>query len=188
MFECSRLVTPSLSIHSISHVYEPVVLGTCTQCKEGDDMGQREDCSRDHNLWDSTPVGGKAPTLVVFRRAYVTARVVWAAILLLFPRRVLRAVDRRPDGNGVAVARALGARHTIQAVVELTTGQRWQRDGVAIDLLHATSMLAVAGFNARWRRAALADFVAASTFALWGLSLQRHSPSTKTRENPERGQ
>ena len=35
--------------------------------------------------------------------------------------------------------------------------------------------LLFAGFDTKWRKAALADFVAASTFALWGLSLQTTS-------------
>ena len=118
-------------------------------------------------------VGGAGATAqVVSKWAYIAARCVWAALLVLFPRRVMRAVDERPDPNSVAVARVLGIRHGIQAVVDITSWPRWVGAGMVIDSLHAKSALAFAGFNARWRRAALADVVAASSFTLWGRSLR----------------
>jgi len=115
--------------------------------------------------------GGASTAQVVSKRAYIAVRATWAATLLLFPDRVLSVVDGRTDSHDVVVARVLGVRHGIQAIAE-TTAVLQRREGVAIDLLHATSMLLFAGLDSKRRKAASADFVVATTFALWGLSLR----------------
>ena len=109
---------------------------------------------------------------VVSKRAYIASRCMWAALLVLLPRRVVRTVSGHPDSGGVAVARVLGVRHGIQAVVDITSWPDWDGPGTRIDSLHAISALVFAVCNARWRRAALADVVVASSFALWGRSLR----------------
>ena len=119
-------------------------------------------------------------------RAYCATRGIWAAVLLLFPDRVLRVVGGRADSHEVVIARVLGIRHGIQAIAEATAVLSG-REGVAIDLLHATSMLLFAGLDSKRRKVASADFVVAATFALWGLSLQppcRPSNSKATLEHP----
>lgn len=130
--------------------------------------------------------GGASTAQVVSGRAYMATRGIWAATLLLFPHQVLRAVGGPVDPLGVAVARVLGIRHGIQTVAE-NSRPRWHKAGVTLDLLHATSMLVAAAFHTRWRRAALTDFVAASTFTLWGLNQQSSSNGACALEKQQGG-
>jgi len=70
----------------------------------------------------------------------------------------------------VVVARALGARHCAQGLVELTTWPRWRKAGATVDCLHAMTGLGLAAVNRRWRLVALLDSSIAAGFAI----AQRH--------------
>jgi hypothetical protein len=96
-----------------------------------------------------------------------SARAIWGGALLLFPYRALRlGGDRSPE---VAQAtRLLGARHLVEAAILVRRRRgappRWP---IAVDLVHAGSMIAVAAFSARLRRDALISATAAGLLAGW---------------------
>lgn len=86
-------------------------------------------------------------------------RAAYGAALLLGPARLLSLVSRpADDATGRVVARVLGARHVLQA---LLTGRRsgppLLAAGSVVDGLHAATMLVVAARHGRHRVAALAD-------------------------------
>jgi hypothetical protein len=77
-------------------------------------------------------------------------RAAYGFVLLAAPPRMLGALARQPlDRPAVRVARILGARLVVQAVV-LTAhpARRWRMAGAAVDGAHAASMAALA----RWSR------------------------------------
>ena len=86
-------------------------------------------------------------------------RAAYGLALTFVPRLAIRSVvGRSPTGAECLVARLLGVRHVVQA---LALGRRSNRLavrlGLAVDLLHLLSMLAVALRVPRRRAAALAD-------------------------------
>lgn len=86
------------------------------------------------------------------------------------------------------VDRLLGARQLVQAVVsQAVPTERVLVLGAAVDLLHAASMLAVAGVSGPRRRAALAESVAALGFATAGVVAARWAqpPPTDDRSRTE---
>jgi hypothetical protein len=90
-----------------------------------------------------------------------------------------QAAQQRPralNGSSLTVIRALGVRHLAQAGISnpAPTGAVLAL-GVEVDLLHATSMLALAALDHRWRRAALADSAVALGFAAAGVAAARHA-------------
>ncbi|MHB1929537.1 MAG: hypothetical protein ACYDEN_06575 [Acidimicrobiales bacterium] len=100
-------------------------------------------------------------------------RLAWGAALLAVPRRCIRLAPGAPTdiaGDAVAVARVLGARQVAQAIVELAAWPRLRRTGAAADLLHASSGVALAAADQRWRGVAVADTALASGFAVAGLA------------------
>lgn len=74
------------------------------------------------------------------------------------------ALGHAPDRRERAVVRVLGARHLGQEVAA------WRGDdllaGPLLDVLHAASMVGLAAFSRRYRRAALTSALAASAFAV----------------------
>jgi hypothetical protein len=103
------------------------------------------------------------------RAALIVARGAWGAALLLGPRR-LHASAGAPASRPVLVAaRVLGARQAAEALVLAgdldRPPPRWS---VAVDGLHALSMLIVATVSSRHRRDALIS--AAVALSLAGLS------------------
>ena len=98
-------------------------------------------------------------------------RILWGGLLVLFPRQLL-ALCRGDRSRPVVVsARLLGARHLLEGVV-LTSERRRTPPGwmIAVDLVHALSMLALAAVRPRLRRDALLS--AGGAFFLGGLSLR----------------
>lgn len=76
------------------------------------------------------------------------ACAVYGLALLVAPAPILRTVPGRhggPDRRALLAARALGARHLIQAAALLRRPtRRWMLTGAGIDATHAATMLALA--------------------------------------------
>jgi hypothetical protein len=72
-----------------------------------------------------------------------------------------------PDAVTVRAMRILGARQLIQAVVLGRSASRSAHlIGAGVDAIHAASMIVVAVASARRRRAAIAELLTASAFAV----------------------
>lgn len=99
-----------------------------------------------------------------------TIRAAWGAVLLIAPGSVVRMLPEQPTGRRVRdVARLLGLRHLAQAaILRRTRSPGWRRAGVAVDAVHAISMLALARAAPRHRGLALADAAAAGLFTAAG--------------------
>ncbi|UQU62191.1 hypothetical protein COUCH_24485 [Couchioplanes caeruleus] len=106
---------------------------------------------------------------MVALRLALAGRAVYGCALLLMPDTVLRATGRPPTPGAVAVARVLGARHVLQAVVTAAApGGPVAALGAVVDTVHAAGDLAVAAVAPRWRRPALTDSVIAAGLAAAG--------------------
>jgi hypothetical protein len=100
-------------------------------------------------------------------------RLAYGLVLLVAPDRLTNVLTgRRLDGRGRAVARVLGARHLLQAIV-VTRVDSARRLGRVVDRMHAASMLGIAVFDSRRRRLALIDTGVASLFSLAGTKPSR---------------
>jgi hypothetical protein len=101
-------------------------------------------------------------------RALAFVRGAWGAACLVAPRRIGRAAGVGPgDRRAIIAVRVLGLRETAQAVLVGTArSPEVSAVGVWVDLVHALSMVALAGGSARYRRPALAS---AATAVLWGV-------------------
>ena len=83
------------------------------------------------------------------------ANLAWGAVLLVRPRPVVGRLAPEYPGDKDWVVRLLGARLVVQHAVVLAAHDRpVTYGGVAVDALHALSMLPFAG-SPRYRRAAL---------------------------------
>lgn len=102
---------------------------------------------------------------------FAVGRLAWAGALLVAPDRLVAAAGGQTDARSRAVARALGARHALQAAVELVSWPRWRRTGVAVDVLHAATGVALAAMDRPRRRVAITDAAIATIFALVGYKL-----------------
>lgn len=94
---------------------------------------------------------------------------IWGAALLWRGEAVWTAVaGRSPDEIEGTAIRVLGIRHLAQGTFELVLPGRLSAALIAIDLLHATSMLPLAIANSPRRRPALisAGFAASSAISL----------------------
>ncbi len=98
-------------------------------------------------------------------------RVVWGTALILVPGQLLALCGGDRSQPVVLAARLLGARHLFEGLLlgheHRRTPPVWM---VSADVLHATSMLALAVARPRLRREALISAGAASV--LVGLSLR----------------
>jgi hypothetical protein len=101
-------------------------------------------------------------------RHLAAIRLLWATLLLVAPRPLLRLVGGEPDPSSVKVARVLGSRHAVQGAVELTTWPQWRRLGASVDGVHALTALGLAALDARRRNVALCDALVASGIAVFG--------------------
>ena len=103
-------------------------------------------------------------------RTTTTLRASWGAGLLASPQHTLGPISGGLDERASLVARVLGARHLLQALVLAHAGRRGLQVGIATDVLHATSMVALAALDPSHRRACLTD---AGLAAAWALSGRR---------------
>jgi hypothetical protein len=105
-------------------------------------------------------------------RPLPVVRLTWGGLLVAAPATVLRmlAAGRPVTGSQARVIRILGARHVLQAAVELTRPTpRARRAGAAVDLLHAMTCAGAVAVSPEWRRPALADGIGALILAGGGL-------------------
>ncbi len=95
-------------------------------------------------------------------------RAGWGLALLIAPAAVTSTVHHAPPGTRTrVVARVLGARHLAQAAVTAVRPTREVlRGGAVVDVLHASSMVALAVVSGPYRRAGLTDAAGGSAFAL----------------------
>lgn len=102
------------------------------------------------------------------------AAAVWGGALLVRGRALWVAVDgREPDDVDRLAVGFLGLRHLVQGAVQAAEPGRFQRVGVAVDVVHAASMLALAAVDERRRRPALVSAGAALVAASLTLTARR---------------
>lgn len=109
--------------------------------------------------------------------ALTALRGAWGAVLLLMPGVPLR-IGHAGDAVGTrAAARVLGARHIAQSLwiagVDGDVPPAWS---MAVNVLHGSSMLALAGARPRLRRVALVSAVNAGALAAGSLRARRRAP------------
>ncbi len=112
-------------------------------------------------------------------RPVAVLRGIWGAALITVPGRILTRVHHGPAGGvDVAVARALGARHLVQAAVTATSaGRELLLLGALADLAHAASAVGLAAVDPSRRRAGLTETAIAAGFALaGGLGMRAAAP------------
>ena len=91
------------------------------------------------------------------------ARAGYGVTLVAVPGLLIGLTGQRPGGRACGVARVLGARHLVQAGITVASQVRAPGSpvvlggGVAVDLVHASTMVALGVLEPRARRAALID-------------------------------
>lgn len=106
--------------------------------------------------------------------ALAAAHCVLGTLLLAQPRAVPRVVLEKRGVPPSWIVRLLGVRTGVQGAAEyLHPRVELLRLGVAVDLIHALSMIAAAGIWPRYRRAALISAGTAVTSAGLGAALTR---------------
>lgn len=115
-------------------------------------------------------------------RALSPVRAVVGIARLAFPHTLIPGLAAGPlSDRGQRVLRVLGARQVAQAVI---TGRTPTRAvlllGAEVDVAHAASMIGLAVFERRYRRAALGDAAIAAAFAVAGAVAARTRPSQPT--------
>ncbi len=113
-------------------------------------------------------------------RALRLLRAAYGAALVAAPIRVVQVSGgSATDDVALFAARALGARHVVQA---LLTGDHpgpiRRTTGALVDALHAATMFAVAATDSARRRPALLDGSVATAFCLAGLTANPHRRRT----------
>ncbi len=95
-------------------------------------------------------------------------RAFWGGALLIAPRSALGLLGAGSVPRaGLVVARLLGGRHLLQAVLTWTQPVHPVLvAGGVTDVLHAASDVLLAVLRPQWRRAALSDAALASAFAV----------------------
>ncbi len=104
-------------------------------------------------------------------RYAVVPRAAYGALLLLVPGMMMRMVSGEPVARvPSAVARILGLRHLVQALLlERNKTRNRLLAGTAIDAAHALSMVGFAVVHEDYRRPAALDAVLATGLAINGL-------------------
>lgn len=101
-------------------------------------------------------------------------RAGYGVALIGVPGLLIGLTGQRPGGRACGVARVLGVRHLVQAGATAASqlsdpgGSVVLRGGAAVDLLHATSMMALGAVDPHARRAALSDAAVETTLAMIG--------------------
>lgn len=101
-------------------------------------------------------------------------RAGYGVALVAVPGLLIGLTGQRPGGRACGVARVLGVRHLVQAGVTAAAqlsdpgGSVVLGGGAAVDLLHATSMVALGAVDPHARRAALSDAAVETTLAMIG--------------------
>ena len=92
------------------------------------------------------------------------------AVYLLAPGRIPNLLTARVDDRTRIVVRILGVRYLAQAFLVSSSPRRRYAlaVGVAVDVIHAISMVGLAVADSRRRRLAMADAGAATAFAAAG--------------------
>ncbi len=121
-------------------------------------------------------------------RGVEVSRALWGLALLTRPQDVLRQVHRiQVDRPSIVVARILGARHLVQAVL---SGVRPSPEvlamGVWVDGAHAATAVGLAVVDRDRSSAGLVDTVAATAWASAGLHDLRHAAATPTAHDRRR--
>jgi hypothetical protein len=100
-------------------------------------------------------------------RPATLVRMVLGGACLAAPGQVLAAVGGpdRDDAATLVVTRVLGARLVLQAGADIVLGTRTRWVDVAVDSVHAASMIPVAVLSDEHRRTALVSLAAATTTA-----------------------
>ncbi|WP_052206920.1 hypothetical protein [Sinomonas humi] len=94
-------------------------------------------------------------------------RAAYGVMELLAPGALERLlVGTAADERARTTIRILGARHVLQAVLTARAGRTAHRVGGGADALHALSMVALAAFDPKRRRAAAVNAVIAFAFAV----------------------
>ena len=110
-------------------------------------------------------------------RIWAAATAAAGAATLLRPHTVARLVSGSAPAPDTAVVRILGGRQLLQGTVLLIRPTSLLViGGLAVDVLHATSMLAAAVIWPGYRRAALASAAVAGTSAVAGALILRTTP------------
>jgi hypothetical protein len=102
------------------------------------------------------------------------ARAGYGVTLVAVPGLLIGLTGQRPGRRDCAVARVLGARHLLQAGVTAAAQLADPGDsvvlggGVAVDLVHASTMVALGVLDSHVRRAALIDVGVETALAVAG--------------------
>ena len=101
-------------------------------------------------------------------------RAGYGVALIGVPGLLIGLTGQKPGSRACAVARVLGVRHLIQAGVTAASqigdpgGSVVLGGGVAVDVLHATSMVVLGAADPHVRRAALSDVAVETALAMGG--------------------
>ena len=108
--------------------------------------------------------------------------------LLIRPGAVLQRLGVPTDGRSCVVARVLGCRHLVQAIVLLIwPARRIQIVGAGVDVLHGASMVGLAILDPPHRKAASTSAAGAAAWtALAVISIRTKSPRWAKRTLDER--
>ena len=101
-------------------------------------------------------------------RPAVAGRLLLGTTCLAAPRAVVRRVGRPGHASTVtiALARVLGVRLVVQGAADLALGDRTRPYDVAVDLVHAASMVELARRFPTHRRVALASGATAAALGV----------------------
>lgn len=107
----------------------------------------------------------------------------WGFSLLMWPGAVLQRLGVPKDGQSCVVARALGCRHLVQAIVLLIWPERrFQVVGAGVDVLHGASMVGLAVLDPTHQRAASTSAAGAAAWTTLGvISMRTNGPTERNR-------
>ena len=116
------------------------------------------------------------------------ARAGYGGALIGVPGLLIGLTGQRPGARACGVARVLGVRHLAQAGITAATllgdpgASVVLGGGAAVDLLHATSMVALGAVDPQVRRATLTDAcveTALATVGAWTTTAAPRNPSVR---------